>query len=99
MSFFQVTSQQLRGKADELSQLNRRFAAERENLVAGEQNLSTMWEGEANETFHRAFTSDCGQMEVFSEGIDYYISALLSIAARYEQAERMNVQIASERSY
>ena len=58
-----------------------------------------MWEGEARDTFHQAFTRDKQQMDVFHQLIAQYVQALLEIAARYEQAEARNREIASARNY
>ena len=99
MSFFQVTSAELRNKADQLKGLNARFRSGVDTLQTTEQGLKSMWEGEANDTFHNAFTRDKGQMDQFHQVIERYIEALLVIAAKYEEAEKRNVATASTRSY
>lgn len=99
MSFYQVTSSELRSRAEEMRGLNNRFKAEEENLRGSEQNLKTMWEGEANETFHAAFLRDASKMDLFYETVNQYIEALLVIAQRYEMAERKNTEIARNRTY
>ena len=58
-----------------------------------------MWEGEARDTFHQAFVRDKQQMDVFHQLIAQYVQALLEIAARYEQAEARNREIAAARNY
>lgn len=98
MSFIQVTSDELKNKAAELSGLNTRFQAEVENLLNCQSNLSTMWEGEAKEAFNQAFMRDKGNMDNFKSAIDSYIQALLVIAAKYEEAEKRNVNTAMTRS-
>lgn len=99
MSFYQVTSSQLRNCAEEMKNLNARFKSEEENLRSSETNLKTMWEGEANETFHTAFIHDATAMDLFHETVEQYIAALLVIAERYEIAERKNAEIARARNY
>ena len=99
MAFFQVTAAKLRTKADQLKGLNARFKAGVDSLQTAEQSLKSMWEGEANDTFHGAFIRDKGQMDQFHQVIERYIEALLIIAAKYEEAENRNIATASTRSY
>ena len=99
MSYYQVTSSELRARAEEMRGLNGRFKSEEETLRASEENLKTMWEGEANEAFHTAFIHDATSMDMFHEAVEQYISAFLVIAERYEIAERKNAEIARQRSY
>jgi len=99
MSFYQVTSGELRRRAEEMRGLNSRFKSEEENLRASEANLKTMWEGEANEVFHSAFVHDASAMDMFYDTVEQYIAALLVIAERYEIAERKNAEIARARNY
>ena len=99
MSFFQVTAAELKKKAEQLKGLNSRFKTDTDNLQTSEQALKSMWEGEANDAFHAAFTKDKGQMDRFHAVIEQFIEALLIIAAQYEAAENKNISIASTRSY
>ena len=99
MSFFQVTAAELRKKAEQLKGLNSRFKTGTDSLQATEQTLKSMWEGEANDAFHTAFTRDKSQMDEFHAVIEQFIEALLIIAAKYETAENKNIQIAATRSY
>ncbi len=99
MSFFQVTAAELRKKAEQLKGLNSRFKTGTETLQTTEQALKSMWEGEANDAFHVAFTRDKGQMDQFHNVIEQFIEALLVIAAKYEAAENKNISIAATRSY
>ena len=99
MGFIQVKAAELRKRAEELKGLNTRFNSQVESLASCEQTLKTMWEGQANETFHSAYVRDQGQMERFHGAIEQYIAALLIIAAKYEEAETRNTATASTRSY
>ena len=99
MSFFQVTAAELKNKAEQLKGLNSRFKSGVETLNNTEQSLKTMWEGEANDTFHAAFLRDKGQMDQFHSVIEQFIEALLTIAAKYEAAENKNISIAATRTY
>lgn len=99
MAFFQVTSSELKNKAGRLQELNSQFKAKASELGEKEASLCSMWEGTAKETFHQAFTRDRQQMDVFHQLINQYVQALLEIAARYEQAEARNREIAAARKY
>ena len=65
----------------------------------GAGTLSYVGEGQAKEAFHQAFIRDEQQMEAFYTLIARYVQTLLEIAARYEQAEARNAEIAGSRSY
>ena len=99
MSAFSVTSSKLRESAEELRNLDSQFLSAKEELVSEERRLKGMWEGMANEAFHAAFTRDLGQMETFYSVINQYAQTLDVIAEKYEEAERRNEQIASNRTY
>lgn len=99
MANFKVTSSVLTTQAGELSELNGRFKSMIEQLVTSEMSLNSMWEGEANDAFHNAFTTDKGKMDEFYNLIIKYIESLNSIATRYSQTEQTNTEIASNRTY
>lgn len=99
MAFFQVTASELRNAAGRLSDLNSQFRARASRLGEQEAALCSMWEGQAKDTFHQAFLRDRQQMDVFGQLIAQYVQALLEIAARYEQAESRNREIAAARNY
>ena len=98
MSFI-ATPAQLRAKAEELAALNNSFKTNVSELEAEEQNLMGMWEGQAKEAFHQAFSSDKIQMTNFSTLIEKYVASLITIAAKYEEAERINTDTATARKY
>lgn len=99
MAFFQVTSSELRNKASRLQELNSQFKAKAAELGEKETSLCSMWEGEAQNVFHQAFQRDRQQMDAFYQLIGQYVQALLEIAARYEEAEARNREIALARKY
>lgn len=99
MGIIQVTAGQLRQEAERMGQLNNQFKNQILLLEAKEQNLGTMWEGQAKDTFRGAFLRDKGHMEEFCQLIGRYTQALHQIAAKYEQAERKNMEIAASRNY
>ena len=65
MAYIQVTSSELRTKAEELRGLNQRFTQEIENMLSHQNNLNSMWEGEAKEAFNQAFNQDKGKLDNF----------------------------------
>lgn len=99
MSFFEVTSGEVRSKAGQLSELNGQFKAKAVDLSEKEGSLASMWEGAAKDTFHSAFMQDKSQMDIFTQLIDQYVEALLEIAQKYEEAERRAMELAAARNY
>ncbi len=99
MAYIEVTSQELRRKAEMLSELNHRLRERENDLEVKENALCMMWEGDAKNLFHRAFQADMTQMNAFYELIIRYVEALMEIAARYEEAEARNAELASARAY
>ena len=91
MSFYQVDSNQLRTKKDELSSLIQRFIQEKESLCGNEVALRGMWEGEANDAFHAEFMRSAGRMDTFVRVIDQYVNVIESVAGRYDLAEQNNM--------
>ena len=96
---FRVVASELRTKAEELRSLNAQFKSEVSNLEAAEGDVSSMWEGEAKNSFHNAFQSDKVQMDNFYNAIEGYVARMEAAAAKYEQTENMNTDIANTRSY
>lgn len=97
MGLIRVTVPELRAKAEELASLNANLKSNVSDLEMGEQNLSTMWEGEAKQAFRQAFNRDKIQMTNFTTLIDKYVMTMQTIAAKYAQAESTNVGIATNR--
>ena len=99
MAQIKVTSSQLKAKADALRATNARFKARVSSLEATEARLNGMWDGDANDAFHNAFTRDKIQMNNFFNAIQQYANVLDSIAAKYDQAEATNTNTATTRTY
>lgn len=94
-----VTTSTLKTKASELKNFNGQFKQKVESLVSEEGSLNSMWDGEANDAFHKAFQKDVNQMGNFYKTIEKYISSLQEIIKQYESAEKMNLSTATKRSY
>jgi WXG100 family type VII secretion target len=99
MGAIRVSANELKAKANDLMTLNASLKTNVGDLEATEQNLASMWEGEARDAFHQAFNNDKIQMTNFTTLIEKYVNSLLAIAAKYEQAENVNVSTASTRNY
>ena len=97
MAEIKVTPQQLKDKATDLVSYNRKFRAEVEKMVGYEQQLASMWEGDAQKAFRKAFNDDKLKMEQFALNIDKYVLALREDALRYETAENTATRIATTR--
>jgi len=99
MAMIQVTATELERQAEQLEQLNQNFKAKVEGLNSEEQQLCSMWEGEAKAAFDKAFQNDKTQMESFEALIKKYVQAMRDIAKKYKEAEAANTEKASTRSY
>jgi WXG100 family type VII secretion target len=95
----QVTTGTLTNKATELKNLNSKLKNQIEALKTAESSLNSMWDGEANDAFHKAFNQDVTQMNNFYNAIEKYVTSLQQIAKAYEKAEKANVNTATTRSY
>ena len=99
MAQITLTMSQLKTQAEQLESLNEQFKSQVAELEALEQQLGTMWEGEAHTAFHNAFSSDKVQMDNFYNTIRVYVQALLANADKYSQAEIASYNLAAERTY
>lgn len=94
-----VTTSELRNKAGELRTQNSSLKAQIDNLQTEESILKGMWEGDASEAFHTAFSNDISQMTEFYNAIQNYCIALENIASQYDNTESANLNIANARKY
>ena len=98
-STIKVTASGITNGINTLNELNAEFLAEITELVSTESSLNSMWEGEAHDSFHAAFTSDKSQMETFNKEITNYATTLQEILNLYEEAEAINLDTAVTRTY
>lgn len=99
MASITVTTSQLTSKANELKSYNTKFKTQVENLKQQESSLNSMWDGEANDAFHKAFDKDVTQMNNFYNAIEKYVQSLNEIIKNYENAESNNLKTATNRTY
>lgn len=97
MAEFQVRSQQVRQKANDLENANSQFRQKISGMEEQEMVLNNSWEGEANTNFHNAFTQNVAKWREFAGEIDKYVQALRQIADQYDKAEAQNAEIAKKR--
>ena len=94
MAQYKVTASELRNAADSLRNYNNSIKTQLENLVQQEQALNNQWDGDANDAFHRAFTTNKAKFDKFVQAVEKFSTTLTQVAERYEQAESKNTQIA-----
>ena len=99
MSEIKVTSATITSAISELTSMNTQFEGKIEDLATTETSLTSIWEGEARDTFRTIFASDKEQMENFSSLLQEYITTLEEILTLYEDAEAINVETLTTRTY
>ncbi len=99
MSRFSVTAAELTNAVSTLAEDNNQFRSRVSELMNCAQELSSMWQGEANSRFNNALSSDQERWNEFAALIDQYNEALQQIIQIYNNAEEGNVSTASTRSY
>lgn len=99
MALIRVTASQVRSTANQLREYNSNFNTQVNRLQESEASLNSMWDGQANDAFHAAFSSDKEYMTQFYNLINKYCEALDQIATEYENAENKNTETATKRSF
>ena len=91
MAAFQVSSSELKAKANELRDLNG-------ELETKEVSLVSKYKGASSDAFDARFKEEKNQMDNFYNLIEQYCVALDNIAAEYYKAEMQAVAIAQSRA-
>lgn len=99
MSRFVIEANEVMRTASMLAENNNQFRARVEDLMNTAQELSSMWQGEANDTFNMALATDQERWVAFAALVDNYVETLREIVRHYRDAEAENVEIASHRTY
>ena len=94
MAQYKVTASELKSAADSLRSYNNSIKNQLESLVNQEQALNNQWDGDANDVFHRAFTTNKAKFDKFVQAVEKFSTTLTQVAERYDQAESKNTQIA-----
>ena len=98
MANMTTNTAELRKVASELTNYNGQFQQNVGRLIDDEAELSTMWEGEANKTFHNAFAKSVTSLDSFYKVIAEYIRVLQELARTYEEAEQRAADTAQNKS-
>lgn len=99
MALIRVTASQVRSTANQLRDYNQNFNSQVQALQSAEGSLNSMWDGQANDAFHAAFNNDKEYMTQFYNLINKYCEALDQIATEYDNAETLNTDTATKRSF
>lgn len=99
MSKYTVTASEMQNAIRELNSANSEFKNRVNELEAAQQELASMWQGDANTAFNNAFQADKGQWSTFANLIDQYVQTLSTILQTYQTAESTNVDTARTRTY
>lgn len=99
MSRFSVTAAELANAVSSLAENNNQFRSRVSDLMNCAQELASMWQGEANNRFNNALSTDQERWAEFAALIDQYNEALQQIIQIYSNAEEGNISTASTRSY
>ena len=91
MARIEVTTGKLRDKASELKNYNSKLMNKINELKSQESALNSMWDGDANDEFHKEFTKDITQMHNFYNAIEQYVAKLNQIADSYDKAEKTSI--------
>lgn len=99
MAQFTVTPAELRSAATSLREQNASFTNQVKQLESAEATLNSQWSGPSHDAFHVSFMNDKAYMDQFAAVIDKYCVALESMAAEYEKAENLNIDLANTKSH
>ena len=99
MSKYSITAAEISNAAGALAENNNQFRARVSDLMNCAQELSSMWQGEANNRFNNALSTDQERWVEFAALIDQYVEALQQIVQIYSNAEQEAASTASTRSY
>lgn len=99
MGKFEVTAQEISNAISDLTSKNAEFKAKVNALEAKQQELSAMWQGDANNVFKASFEADKAKWEAFANLITTYIEGLGRILDTYNKAEAANTATAKNRTY
>lgn len=80
--------EEMESARSELTECNKQFLNEIENLTLVETTLCSLWEGSAKSAFHDRFLSDVQQLRAFFNLINRYVQALEQITSNYRKADQ-----------
>ena len=98
MAQFGVDLAKLRTALADLGKEKGKLSNKISDLQTSEQTLSGKWEGEAKDSFEKAFNDDLKKMNLFIEAVGKYERALQDTIAAYEKAESTNISTGKQRA-
>lgn len=90
-----ISAQEITNKKDSLVLLNRSLGNQISQLETLGNNLNTMWEGAAKESYMKCFRVDLAKMKTFFKAIEEFINILTKIIQIYNMMEQKNMATAS----
>jgi len=99
MASIRVSTQVIRGVANEVEGLASQYQTQATNLFNEGRELDTTWDGDANQSFN----TQCGRDEPLFNQLktvfDQYVQALRSFADTYDRSEAEAVQEQQTRTF
>ena len=80
--------------ATDLRNLKQQLSNAESSMKSNEASLSSQWEGEAHDEFHRAFDRNVNEFHAFLDTIDKYCVALDRYVQNYVSVENKNKGVA-----
>lgn len=99
MSRFAINPAELSNTANVLAENNNQFRSRINDLMNAAQELASMWQGEANNAFNAALSTDQERWISFANLVDQHVEVLREIVQHSHRTESENVDIASRRTY
>ncbi len=99
VSMIQLTGKALDAKREELESYNGKLKNLIKDLDQAEQQLKSMWDGEAADAYNRTYMAQRPSFDNFSELVTKYSNAIALILNAYARSENENVMTASTRSF
>lgn len=87
MAEIKVTPSVLRNNAEELQNEAKNLSQKMDELQDRENQLSTMWQGDAKDSFHEAFMTSYNECQPFFQELQRFIAKLEETAEKYEKVE------------
>lgn len=97
MAQIQITAAQVMKKAEELKAKNEEFKSQMNTLKALNQQLMSMYEGEASKAFDKDFQNGEVKLQNFYNAIARYAQVLQDMTTDHIRTEAANVELINAR--
>lgn len=98
MAQFGVDLAKLRAALADLQKERGNLSTKIDEFQASEKTLSGKWEGDAKDSFEKAFNDDVKKMDLFIQAVQKYEKVLQDTIAAYEKAESANITTGKQRT-